>query len=244
MTLIYQLIYSFLFNYQNSTLTCLPYLIGAITNTLLGKVLDWGRLKGLYSQTGARKIAVGISELLFCSVVARALYLLYSRANSLSSLISRIGCLPVIGFLVAIMLIGCNQTVSVILLVLSIITSAAIFLGHLTNQNDLAPNYAGILMGITNTPGTISAFALPTLVGVMVKDGVRFLFFLYFIAQSEFNLPNVWISFCLQHTFAAWNKVFGLNICCQLLAFLIFTFFGSAKIQDWNYPDGVVPATR
>ncbi|XP_058803508.1 putative inorganic phosphate cotransporter [Phymastichus coffea] len=172
---------------SNATITCLPYLISSVTTTCLGKMLDWGRMKGWYSQTGARKTAVGIS------------------------------CVPVVVFLIIIMYIGCNRTVSVALLCLSIITCAALFVGHLTNQNDLAPNYAGILMGITNTPGTISAFVLPALVGHLVKDG---------------------------HSFAAWQAVFWISIVCQLSAFAIFTIFGSAKIQPWNYPDGVIPPTR
>lgn len=82
------------------------------------------------------------------------------------------GCLPVVVFLLVIAYIGCNREVTVFLLCLSIITSGAIFVGHLCNQNDLAPNYAGILMGITNTPGTISAFVLPALVGALVESGV------------------------------------------------------------------------
>lgn len=49
----------------------------------------------------------------------------------------------------------------------------SIFVGHLANHNDLAPNYAGILMGITNTPGTISAFLLPAIVGALTEAGVR-----------------------------------------------------------------------
>ena len=82
------------------------------------------------------------------------------------------GCIPVTVFLLVIAYIGCNRAVTVFLLCLSIVTSGAIFVGHLCNQNDLAPNYAGILMGITNTPGTISAFVLPALVGTLVEHGV------------------------------------------------------------------------
>ena len=68
--------------------------------------------------------------------------------------------------------IGCNRNLTVLLLCLSIISSGVIFVGHLTNQNDIAPNYAGILMGITNTPGTIPAIILPAFVGYLVESGV------------------------------------------------------------------------
>lgn len=75
--------------------------------------------------------------------------------------------------MIAIAYIGCERIATTIMLIISITICGAIFVGHLTNQNDLAPNYAGILMGITNTPGTISAFILPTLVGALTEEGVR-----------------------------------------------------------------------
>ncbi|XP_015174480.1 PREDICTED: sialin-like isoform X2 [Polistes dominula] len=165
---------------SNAIISCTPYLINAITNPLLGKTLDWGRNKGYWSQTGARKLAVFVS------------------------------CVPPCIFLVVIMYIGCDRITSTVLLVLSIIVCGAIFVGHLCNQNDLAPNYAGILMGITNTPGTISAFILPGLVGSLMEGG---------------------------HTIVKWRYVFWINIVAQLLAFIIFTVFGSGKIQPWNNPE-------
>lgn len=82
------------------------------------------------------------------------------------------GCIPPSIMLIIIAYIGCDRTTSTALLIVSIVISGAIFVGHLTNQNDLAPNYAGILMGITNTPGTISAFILPALVGALTEGGV------------------------------------------------------------------------
>ncbi|KAK2581812.1 hypothetical protein KPH14_002281 [Odynerus spinipes] len=166
---------------SNAAICCLPYLINAITNPLLGKALDWGRSKNFWSQTIARKIAVFMS------------------------------CIPPSIFLIIIMYIGCNRTTSTVLLILSIVVCGAIFVGHLCNQNDLAPNYAGILMGITNTPGTLSAFILPALVGALMEKG---------------------------HSMARWRIVFWINIVAQVLAFVIFMAFGSGKIQPWNYPQG------
>ncbi|XP_032682800.1 sialin-like [Odontomachus brunneus] len=163
----------------NALITCTPYFVNAFTNPLLGKTLDWGRQKGLWTQTIARKIAVFIS------------------------------CIPPSIFLIIIAYIGCARVTSTVLLTLSIVVCGAIFVGHLTNQNDLAPNYAGILMGITNTPGTISAFILPPIVGALVEQG---------------------------HTMARWRYVFWITVVAQVLAFFIFATFGSAKIQQWNYP--------
>lgn len=74
------------------------------------------------------------------------------------------------------------------MLVISIVICGAIFVGHLTNQNDLAPNYAGILMGVTNTPGTISAFILPALVGELNKNGVSALYYYVFFGKIELKI--------------------------------------------------------
>ncbi|XP_014486543.1 PREDICTED: sialin-like [Dinoponera quadriceps] len=163
----------------NALITCTPYFVNAFTNPMLGKILDTGRKRGLWTQTIARKIAVFISSI------------------------------PASIFLLIIAYIGCARVTSTVLLTLSIIVCGAIFVGHLTNQNDLAPNYAGILMGITNTPGTISAFILPPIVGALVEEG---------------------------HTMGRWRYVFWITVIAQVLAFLIFSVFGSAKIQEWNYP--------
>lgn len=164
---------------SNAIIVCTPYLVNAFTNSLLGKTLDWGRRKGYWSQTTARKTAVFISMV------------------------------PASVFLLVIAYIGCARVTSTVLLILSIIFSGAIFVGHLCNQNDLAPNYAGILMGLTNTPGTISAFILPPIVGALVAEG---------------------------HTILRWRYAYWINIVTNILAFFAFTTFGSAKIQPWNYP--------
>ncbi|XP_076182239.1 sialin-like [Ptiloglossa arizonensis] len=164
---------------SNAVLSCTPYLLNGVMNPLLGKLLDWGRQKNLWTQTVARKIAVFIS------------------------------CVPPSICLIIIAYIGCERVASTVLLITSIVLCSAIFVGHLTNQNDLAPNYAGILMGITNTPGTISAFILPALVGALVEDG---------------------------HTIARWRIVFWITIISQVSAFVVYVFAGSAEIQKWNTP--------
>ncbi|KAK9293816.1 hypothetical protein QLX08_011335 [Tetragonisca angustula] len=162
---------------SNATLSCTPYLINAIVNPFLGRILDWGRANRYWTQTRARKIAVFIS------------------------------CIPPSICLIIIAYIGCERTISTVLLIMSIVLCGAIFVGHLINHVDLAPNYAGILMGITNTPGTISAFVLPALVGALMEQG---------------------------HAMARWRIVFWITIIAQCSAFVVFSIFGTADIQEWN----------
>lgn len=47
-----------------------------------------------------------------------------------------------------------------------------------------------------------------------------------------------------QDTFQSWRYVIWINVISQMIAFIVFTLFGSAKIQSWNYPDGVIPTQR
>ena len=41
---------------------------------------------------------------------------------------------------------------------------------------DLSPNYAGTLMGITNTMANIAGFVTPYVVGSIIEGNVRFTF--------------------------------------------------------------------
>lgn len=97
--------------------------------------------------------------------------------------------------LLIIAYIGCERTGTTVLLILSIVVGGAIFVGHLTNQNDLAPNYAGILMGITNTPGTISAFVLPALVGALTENGVSDFLQQYLCTQATEKSMIVFVGY-------------------------------------------------
>ncbi|XP_046624729.1 sialin-like [Neodiprion virginianus] len=161
----------------NAGITCFPYLIIAILNPCLGKLLDWGRTRGIWKMTVARKIAVTIS------------------------------CVPTAVLILIIAYIGCHRLATTILLCINIVVAGTVFIGHLCNQNDLSPNFAGILMGITNTPGTIPAFVIPALTGHFTKN---------------------------EHTFGTWRNIFWIIIICQISAWLIFTIFGSGNIQPWN----------
>lgn len=44
--------------------------------------------------------------------------------------------------------------------------------------------------------------------------------------------------FLFQHTFHNWRYIFWICVIAQMTAFTIFTIWGTAKIQKWNYPDG------
>lgn len=57
--------------------------------------------------------------------------------------------------LVGVAYSGCDRTTTVILLCIGVGSMGGVLGGVLVNLLDIAPNYAGVLMGITNCAGTI-----------------------------------------------------------------------------------------
>ena len=64
---------------------------------------------------------------------------------------------------------GNTKAVSVTLITLEIgISSAVSSAGYFPNMMDLSPNYAGILMGVSNTIGTLPGMIAPLVAGAIV----------------------------------------------------------------------------
>lgn len=75
--------------------------------------------------------------------------------------------------LLSLYLFDTSVTEAMFLLTAALGLNAGIFSGFLTNHLDLAPNFAGTLMGISSTFGNVSAILGPMLVGFIVTDSVR-----------------------------------------------------------------------
>ena len=65
------------------------------------------------------------------------------------------------GFLLLVGNLGSNRIVTVSLLTAAVSIAAMCMAGFLVNHVDIAPQYAGILYGITNTVSTISGLLAP-----------------------------------------------------------------------------------
>ncbi len=78
---------------------------------------------------------------------------------------------------------GCSHiTAAVALMALSVGILACNNAGYSINHLDIAPKYAGVLQGITNTAGTVPGFVAPSIVGILTEDQVCGLWFIYFIS--------------------------------------------------------------
>lgn len=109
---------------------------------IIGEVIDTLRKKNLTTVTFARKLATGIATA------------------------------PVIACLLTLTFFSCNKVLSVILLTVSLTAMGAMYSGFLTNHIDIANNFAGTLMGLTNTFATIPGIVGPVFVGVITHNDV------------------------------------------------------------------------
>ncbi|KAA0200023.1 hypothetical protein HAZT_HAZT001236 [Hyalella azteca] len=72
--------------------------------------------------------------------------------------------------LTTIGLAGCNRTLVVMILTLAVGLSGLDHAGHLCAFQELAPNFAGTLTGISNTVATLPGFLAPQLTGYLTRD--------------------------------------------------------------------------
>ncbi|MGH0185892.1 UNVERIFIED_CONTAM: hypothetical protein FKN15_019488 [Acipenser sinensis] len=126
---------------ENGFLSALPYLCCFPVGLLSGVLADFLQERRLLSTTAVRKIFT-VSGMVFPAV-----------------------------FLVATAFIGCDYRWAVAFLTVSSALSGIISAGFSMNHLDIAPRYAGILLGITNSFGTIPGIAAPTVVIVLNHPG-------------------------------------------------------------------------
>lgn len=76
-------------------------------------------------------------------------------------------------FLVLVGYVECNHALAVLCISLSVGFIGFQASGSLISHLDIASNYAGTLMGITNMLAAIPGFVGPTIVGWITDDNVR-----------------------------------------------------------------------
>lgn len=169
---------------QNGILSALPYMGCAVLALLSGQVADYLRETCMYR-----------------TVVVRKCF----------SLIGMIG--PAV-FLVAAGYTGCDYVLAITFLTISSSLGGISASGFNINHLDIAPSYAGILLGITNTFATI-----PGMVG-----------------------PVIARSLTHQNTIEEWQTVFYIAAAINLFGSLFYTVFGRGTVQPWavqtSYPHG------
>ncbi|CAG9125844.1 unnamed protein product [Plutella xylostella] len=101
------------------------------------------------------------------------------------------------------------------LLAMYSVMHAAVFIGFHINHVDLAPNFAGPLMAVSNMLAHLSGLLVPVIVSTIIQDDVS--------------------------NASKWQVVLVILFSIQVVANGVFVVFGRAEVQPWNYYDGDKP---
>ena len=135
----------------------------------------------------------------------------YLRTNWLSTKVVRklyygggfvtsVACLATISF------VGCDTTLVVMLLCLAVGLSGFAQNGYIVNHVDIAPPFAGILMGITNTVATLPGIISPVITGFIIIE---------------------------ESSIATWQIVFLISCGVAIFGLLFFCLFADGEVQSW-----------
>ncbi|XP_053640971.2 sialin-like isoform X2 [Cherax quadricarinatus] len=132
-------------------------------------------------------------------------YLTIVNARRIYSAIAMLGPAAV---LLVVSYAGCDASLAVSLLCLSLFLNGSITTSLLVNFTDIAPNYSGTVFGISNTFSSITAFIAPMAVGAITNN---------------------------QQTMSQWQKVFWMCVPLYGITELFYLMFCSGSVQPWNY---------
>ncbi|XP_041361021.1 LOW QUALITY PROTEIN: uncharacterized protein LOC121377181 [Gigantopelta aegis] len=94
---------------------------------------------------------------------------LYLSTLSTRKILNTAGLLLPTVFIVGAGYTGCDHTLAVVLLTLAVGSAGMTMPGFNVNHLDIAPKFAGVLLGITNSLATIPGFLAPIVVGVLTN---------------------------------------------------------------------------
>ncbi|GFG31354.1 hypothetical protein Cfor_10536, partial [Coptotermes formosanus] len=112
--------------------------------------------------------------------------------------------------LVAVSFLQCQEGLIFALMGIGTTLMGGMFSGFLSNHIDIAPRFAGTLMGITNTVATIPGIIVPIIVGQLTKTN---------------------------HTREQWGIILNSAAAFLILEAIVYTVFGSGQEQPWNKPN-------
>lgn len=165
---------------ENAVVTAVPFLTMWFFSMILSKTLDTLRGKGMITTTTARKVGTFIASFVPMCCLFSLCY------------------------------IGCQRGLAVILMGIGITSIGGMFCGFLANHIDIAPNYAGTLMAITNTAATLPGITVPVFVGQITHGN---------------------------QTIGAWRVIFLVTVGLYAIEILAYMFLGSGEEQSWNKPE-------
>ncbi|XP_073080118.1 sialin isoform X5 [Manis javanica] len=164
---------------QNGVLSALPYFGCWLCMILSGQAADNLRAKWNFSTICVRRV------------------------------FSLIGMVGTAVFLVAAGFIGCDYSLAVAFLTVSTTLGGFCSSGFSISHLDIAPSYAGILLGITNTFATIPGMVGPVIAKSLTPD----------------------------NTIGEWQTVFCIAAAIDIFGAIFFTLFAKGEVQTWALSD-------
>ena len=102
----------------------------------------------------------------------------------------------------------CSVASTIGLLCIGMFMNGALTSGHFAAPGDIAPNYAGTIMGLSNTvSGGTMSYSVPVIVGAITYQN---------------------------QTFGAWTIIFSIATIAYTVTNTLYCFMISGEIQDWN----------
>ncbi|XP_066938077.1 putative inorganic phosphate cotransporter isoform X2 [Macrobrachium rosenbergii] len=164
---------------RNGLLSALPYFVMWVVSLLYSQLIDRLYASGKISTITVRRTSMVIG--------------IYGPMVSL----------------VAMCFVNCNEVLAMVVLCLAVGLNGAVYCGYMCSHQDLAPNFAGILMGFTNTVSNIPGFIAPSIVGLIINNN---------------------------QTLSAWRTVFLIAAAIYLITNTFYLIFISTDTQPWNFP--------
>ena len=128
--------------FQNGIVSALPFLLSFLWSLPTSWLADWLIANNKLSRGNVRKVMTTIGT-----------------------------AGPAIGLFI-LTFVGCNPTMAVVILCLSVMVSSSVLSGYNVNNLELAPNYSSTLKAITNTISNNTGFIAPIVVGSITEGNV------------------------------------------------------------------------
>ncbi|CAL1542430.1 unnamed protein product [Lymnaea stagnalis] len=162
---------------SNGLLSALPYACSWLMQNASGFTADYLRHRGYVSTGNARKIFNSIGV-----------------------------CAP--GFLLLVVgYVGCDHLLAMVFLTLSVGLGGGIMGGYNVNHLDIAPKFAGVLMGVTNCFATIPGFLGPAVVGYLTDNN---------------------------QTRGQWRIIFYITSCMYFFGAIFYNIFAKGEEMPWS----------
>lgn len=163
---------------DNGLYSSLPYLGAIGSGALSGILADFLRSRQLMSATHVRKLFNGLAHLV-----------------------------PSVMLMIVPSVGGCNGLVSLVLFVVAGTVRGMSEAGYMAIPVDMAPSYAGTVLGICVSIGNTTGFIVPYITGLLTEK---------------------------KNTLQQWSYCFYISGVVGLVTGLCFQLFASAEVQDWG----------